>query len=63
MVRFWHKQLDMVVTRFLDAPIVNIATAETLFRVMSEKKISNGLMSLDLPLIVLMLWLAEETVC
>ena len=36
MVRFWHKQLDMVVTQFLDAPIVNIATAETLFRAMSD---------------------------
>ena len=44
---------------------MNIATANTLFRAMSDtmgKKL-HGLMSLDLPLIVLMLCLTEETVC
>jgi len=36
MVRFWHMQLDKIVTRFLDAPIVNIATAETLFKAVAD---------------------------
>ena len=36
MVRFWNERLDKVVTRFLGAPIVNIATGENLFNAMSK---------------------------
>ena len=36
MVRFWNERLAKVVTRFLDAPIVNIATGENLFNAMSK---------------------------
>ena len=34
MVRFWDEKLGKVVTRFLDAPICNIATGESLFNAM-----------------------------
>lgn len=36
MVRFWSKELNKIVIRFLDAPVVNIATGETLFRAINE---------------------------
>ena len=32
LVRFWNEKLRKVVTRFLDAPVVNIATGESLFK-------------------------------
>ena len=35
MVRFWEERLGKVVTRFLDAPVCNIATGETLFQALS----------------------------
>ena len=35
MVRFWEERLGKVVTRFLDAPVCNIATRETLFPALS----------------------------
>ena len=36
IVRFWDNLQDKVVTRFLDAPVVNIATGETLFRALDN---------------------------
>ena len=36
IVRFWHNQLNKVVTRFLDTPVVSITTAETLFKAMPD---------------------------
>ena len=36
MVRFWSKEINKIVTRFLDAPIVNIVTGATLFKAMDE---------------------------
>ncbi len=36
MVRFWDEQLRKVVTRFLDAPMCNIATGETLFKALTD---------------------------
>ena len=36
MVRFWDEQLRKVVTRFLDAPVCNIATGETLFIALAD---------------------------
>ena len=35
MVRFWDEQIRKVATRFLDAPVCNIATGETLFNVLA----------------------------
>ena len=35
-VRFWDNLQDKVVTRFLDAPVVIIATGETLFRALDN---------------------------
>ena len=35
MVRLWEERLGKVVTRFLDAPVCNIATGETLFQALS----------------------------
>lgn len=36
MVKFWDEQLRKVVTRFLDAPVCNIATGETLFKALAN---------------------------
>ena len=36
MVRFWSNELNKVVLRFLDAPVVNIATGETLFQAIAQ---------------------------
>ena len=36
VVWFWDNQLDKVATRFLDAPVVNIATGETLFQALDS---------------------------
>ena len=36
MVKFWDDSLAKVVTRFLDAPVCNIATGETLFTALSQ---------------------------
>ena len=36
MVRFWDEKLQKVVTRFLDAPVCNIATGETLFNALAD---------------------------
>ena len=35
MVRFWDEQIRKVATRFLDAPVCNIATGETLFNALA----------------------------
>ena len=36
MVRFWDEQIRKVGTRFLDAPVCNIATGETLFNALAS---------------------------
>ena len=36
LVRFWDDQLDKVAKRFFDAPVVNIATGETLFEALDH---------------------------
>ena len=36
MVRVWEKKLNKVVTSFLDAPVCNIATGETLFNALDQ---------------------------
>ena len=36
LVRFWDDQLDRIAIRFLDAPVVNIATGETLFQALDS---------------------------
>ena len=36
MVRFWDEQIRKVATRFLDAPVCNIATGETLFNALAS---------------------------
>ena len=35
MVKYWDNNLDKVVTRFLDAPVCNIATGESLFNALA----------------------------
>ena len=35
MVKYWDSNLDKVVTRFLDAPVCNIATGESLFNALA----------------------------
>ena len=67
LVRFWDDQLDRIAIRFLDAPVVNIATGETLYQALHSTlqtraiPWANGPMLLLLLLTVQVSWLANET--